>query len=56
MYGPEKPSIAALGFDAEHEIRDVVFHRVRIDGKLVEAKNGVVPVDVNAFARDVVFF
>ena len=56
VYGPEKPSIAALGFDAEHEIRDVVFHRVRIDGKLVEAKNGVVPVDVNAFARGVVFF
>lgn len=56
VYGPEKPSIAALGFDADHEIRDVVFHRVRIDGKLVEAKNGGVPVDVNAFARDVVFF
>ena len=56
VYGPEKPSIELRGFDAAHEIRDVVFHRVRLDGELVEEKNGVVPVDVNAFTRDVVFF
>lgn len=56
VYGPEKPSIELRGFDAAHEIRDVVFHRVRLDGKLVEEKNEVVPVDASAFTRDVFFF
>ncbi|MGN0930861.1 MAG: hypothetical protein ACI4NP_04005 [Thermoguttaceae bacterium] len=55
VYGPAKPSIELRGFDAAHEIRDVVFHRVRLDGELVKEKNGVVPVDVNAFVRDVFF-
>ncbi len=56
VYGPEKPSIELKGADAAHEIRDVVFHRVRLDGKLVTEKNETLPVDVGAHTRDVVFF
>lgn len=56
VYGPQKPSIELKGADAAHEIRDVVFHRVRLDGKLVTEKNGTLPVDADAHTRDVVFF